>query len=125
MKQRQTIAVALAAFLLIAGVVSAQDGGANAQPQRGDRRSPTVTVSSESEVSMSPDRAVLTFGNTARGDTAAAVQDSVNTAMQRIIETVRKLDVSEKNITTSGITLTPIYGPQGDGREVHEPRVTG
>jgi uncharacterized protein YggE len=125
MKRSVLPTAALTCLLMIAAFASAQDGAANAPPQRGERRVPTVTVSGESEVSVSPDRAVVTFGNTARGDTAASVQDSVNTTMQRIIQAVRALDVNEKYITTSGITLSPVYtnvGPQPDARE---PRVTG
>src|SRR5437868_5868518 len=122
MKRSAFPTAALMCLLMLEGFASAQDGAANAPPQRGERRVPTVTVSGESEVSVSPDRAVVTFGNTARGDTAASVQDSVNTTMQRIIQAVCALDVNEKYITTSGITLSPVYGPQGDGRE---PRVTG
>src|SRR4051794_10771931 len=121
-----TIVAAVVGFLFMASAGRAQDA-TTPQPQRSERRAPTVTVSGESEVSVSPDRAVVTFGNVASGDTAASAQDAVNTAMQRVTEAVRKLDVNEKNITTSGITLSPVYtdaGAQADGLERHV-RVTG
>jgi uncharacterized protein YggE len=118
---------ALVLVTLVSSIAAAQDNPPGPHhPPPAQRPAPTVTVSGESEVSMAPDRAVLRFGSVSRADTAAAAQDSVNTAMQRVIEAIRGLNVSEKSITTSGITLSPYYvnEAQAPGRD-REPRIAG
>lgn len=118
---RQFLGAATVAMLLTC-VASAQQE--NAPPPRGERRVPTVTVTGDAEVSVAPDRAVLRFGSVSRGDTAASAQDSVNTAMQRVIDAIRRLEIAEKNIATSGITLSPFYITEGPAQG-REPRIAG
>jgi len=110
--------------LFSSAVAIAQDNAPVAQQPRPDRRAPTVTVTGDAEVSIAPDRAVLRFGSISRGDTAAAAQDSVNTSMQRVIDAMRKLEVPDKSITTSGISLSPFYVNDA-GQAPREQRIAG
>jgi uncharacterized protein YggE len=114
-------AMILLAILLSSSVMS-QEIPPPAPPPRAQPRGPAVTVTGGSDVSIAPDRAIVRLGSVARGDAAASAQDSVNTAVQRVLDAVRHLDVADKNIATSGVTLSPIYTNQGQDRE---PRISG
>lgn len=108
--------------VLLSSQATAQEGP---PPPRAQPRGPAVTVSGGSDVSVAPDRAIVRLGSVARGDAAASAQDSVNTSVQRVIDAVRHLDVADKNIATSGVTLSPIYATDGQPGRQGEPRISG
>ena len=94
-------------------------------------RPPLISVTGRAEVAAKPDLAVLRLGATAQAQTAAAAHERVSTSMAAAIEKIVALGVAEENISTSELTMYPVYSqpqpvPRG-GREGqdHEPRIIG
>lgn len=79
-----------------------------------------LTVSGQGEVKARPDYAILRLGVEAQEEEAAAAQEAVNTAMQRAIKQIKRLDIPDEAIQTSGLSLAPVYASQQPSRE-HEP----
>jgi uncharacterized protein YggE len=129
--------VSLAAALLIIPIASlAQPERPPApipppQPQPGgdeprDRRMPPlISVSGRAEVGVKPDLAVLRLGATAQADSAAEAHGRVSQIMSAAIENIRALDVPEESISTSSLTMYPVYSQPGPREVNFEPRIVG
>ena len=105
--------------LTLAAAITAAALGQDADRPRDPRdpprdragRPPTLTVTGVSESAAAPDRAFVRAGAVVRADSAAAAQDGVNRIVQAALEAVRAAGVEEKQITTTGLSLAPVYGP--------------
>lgn len=86
---------------------------------------PTITVAGRGEVFATPDRAIVRLGVQEQAETAAAAQASVNEAMTKALDQLKKMGISERSIRTSGLNLFPIYSTQRPGEEGEDPRVAG
>ncbi len=87
-----------------------------------------LTVSAEGKTSRVPDLAVFNAGVTSQGDTAGAALSANSADMTRVIATLKKAGIADKDIQTSQISLNPIYGQpvaRPDGTVVQEPRIVG
>lgn len=74
-------------------------------------------VSGEGTVIVKPDMAMLSAGIQARADTVKAVQDQINATINKVADSIKKLDVDQKDIQTSNYNISPIYDYQsGTGR---------
>lgn len=86
-----------------------------------------LTVSARAEVSVKPDRATVTVGVQTEAKDASDAQSAANERMQRIIERIRRLDPDELVLTTSSVSLYPVYDNsnlrRNDGGQ--ERRITG
>ena len=81
----------------------------------------TISVSGEGHVSVTPDRGTFTVGVQSMGPTvAAAVQDN-NTRVAAIVDALRKLGATDREIRTSQISIYP----QQDHQPNRPPRITG
>lgn len=91
----------------------------------------TLTVSGSAQVSAAPDRAVISLGAVAQASEAAAAQADVNDAVTRAIESIKQLGISDERISTTSISLQPVYSrerPRQPDRfedEPEEPRIIG
>lgn len=115
--------LAAAVFLFPVATARAQD---RAAPERADP--PTLTVTGRAEVSADPDLAVVRLGATAQAEQAAAAQRQVNEIVQRALAAIRQQGVGEKQVTTVGLSLSPVYSDPGlvqPGQGRQEPRVVG
>lgn len=73
---------------------------------------PTLTVTGDGESSARPDRAVVRLGATAQAETASAAQEQVSRVMQDAIAAIREAGIREEMISTSGLSLQPVYSDQ-------------
>jgi uncharacterized protein YggE len=99
-----------------------------ALPARGavEREEPrTISVNGNSEVRADPDRAHATFGIQAQASTAQEAQAQANRVIQRVMESLRRLNIPPRNIQTSGLTLQPVFEPRPPTprEEVRAPRI--
>jgi uncharacterized protein YggE len=72
----------------------------------------TLTVGGRGEVSVAPDRAVLSLGAVAQAAKASEAQSQVNQVVQNIINGIKSLGVADKNIATIDLSIYPVYGNQ-------------
>ena len=69
----------------------------------------TITVNGEGRATAVPDMAVISIGVQSEGQTAAGALRQNSAAMKTTIETLKDLGVAEKDIQTSGLSVSPRY----------------
>jgi uncharacterized protein YggE len=76
----------------------------------------TITISGQGEAKAAPDEALLSAGVTTQARTAAAALSANTRAMNAVFETLRKAGIQDKDMQTSGFSVSPQYsndkGPQ-------------
>ena len=85
----------------------------------------TLTVNGRGEITASPDQAVVRLGAMVQAADAAAAQNDVNRIMERAIKQVRALDVPPEMITTTGLSLEPVYSRPNSSHASEVPKVVG
>lgn len=104
--RRPAIALALAGALLAAPL--ALPAGAQ-QTAGGETPSRFLNVSGEGTVTAPPDHAVLTLGVTTTGSTAGAALRANSAEMQKVFETAKSLNIADRDIQTSTLSVSPQY----------------
>lgn len=110
---------------LASGVAFAQ--GANFAP--GQQSDPTglaatgITTVGDGEASAQPDVAFLTLGVQADGKTAREALDKASAAMNTVLDTLKRLGVADKDLRTTGLSVTPVRGRQQPGDTTPPPVV--
>jgi len=119
-------AVAAVAVIGLSGRAS-EDAGAAVPPDSttaptvpggDDTNGRTVTVNGHGTVSVVPDTADLSTGVQAQAATATEALDTVGSSSQDLIATLEGVGVATDDIQTSGLSLWPTYGNDGQ-------RITG
>lgn len=87
-----------------------------------------LSLTAQGKSTRTPDLAVFNAGVVTQGTTASEALSANSTAMNRVIATLKKAGIADRDIQTSQISLNPIYsqpeyGPSGMPRQ--EPRITG
>lgn len=87
-----------------------------------------LSLTAQGKSTRTPDLAVFNAGVVTQGTTASEALAANSAAMNRVIATLRKAGIADKDIQTSQISLNPVYsqpeyGPNGVPRQ--EPRITG
>ncbi len=99
---------AFAAMMILAGPAAAD----------APERIPTLNASGEGFVMVVPDVAIVSLGVATRADTARAALDQNSAETARVIEAILGAGVTDKDIGTSGFSVSPIYEdatkPKGD-----------
>lgn len=116
------------ATLIIAAGAVAAGWAAAAWTQPADARPPPVIrISASAEVSVSPDRAVVRLGVLGEGADAAAAQGRVNATMAAILDAMRALELPDRALRTSDLSLYPVYADQRarSGDEPQPPTIVG
>jgi uncharacterized protein len=72
-------------------------------------KSDAFTVSGEGKSSIVPDVAIVNAGITANGPTVKAVQDQVNTTINKITQAVKAEGIEEVDIKTTNYSINPNY----------------
>lgn len=107
---------ALALFAVLAAPASAQDSP------------PTLSASGEGIENVAPDIAIVTLGVLTQADTARAALDGNNAEMDKVIQSVRGEAIADKDISTNGFSIGPVYAqdpsPRPDGT-MQPPRIVG
>ncbi len=118
-------AVAAVAVIALSGRASEDadatvppDTSAPAAPSDGDASARTITVNGHGTVTVVPDTADLSTGVQATAETATAALETVGTNSQALVDTLQGVGVAEDDIQTSGLSLWPTYGNDGQ-------RITG
>jgi hypothetical protein len=85
-----------------------------ASPASADPR--VMTISGQGEVKAAPDEALLSAGVTTQARSASAALSANTRAMNAVFETLRKAGIEDKDMQTSGFSVSPQYsndkGPQ-------------
>lgn len=87
-----------------------------------------LTVSVEGKSTRTPDMAVFSAGVVSEGKTASEALSANAATMTKVIATLRKAGIADKDIQTSQISLNPVYGQPvvgPNGQMVQEPRIIG
>ena len=87
-----------------------------------------LTVSSEGKTARTPDLATFSAGVVTQGGTASEALSANAAAMNKVIATLKKAGIADKDIQTSQISLNPVYGQPvigPNGQVVQEPRIVG
>lgn len=77
-----------------------------------DETNPTLTASGEGTAVAPPDIATINIGVTTRADKPAEALAANSTDMQAVIDAVTAAGVEDSDITTSGFSISPVYGSQ-------------
>ena len=87
-----------------------------------------LSLTAQGKSTRTPDLAVFNAGVVTQGTTASEALSTNAAAMNRVIATLKKAGIADRDIQTSQISLNPVYsqpeyGPNGVPRQ--EPRITG
>jgi len=87
-----------------------------------------LSLTAQGKSTRTPDLAVFNAGVVTQGVTASEALSANAAAMNRVIATLKKAGIADRDIQTSQISLNPVYsqpeyGPNGVPRQ--EPRITG
>jgi uncharacterized protein YggE len=107
---------ALLVVALLAGSAVGQPAAAPMTPQ--------IAAQGTAEVRVAPDRAILRFGVQFQAGDARTAQGRVNDGMQKVIQSLRRLNIPENRISTERLDLFPVYEQPAPGRE-GAPRLAG
>lgn len=108
----------LAAFALMAGLVA---------PALAQQSPPTLTANGEGTENAAPDIAIVTLGVLSQSETARAALDANNEQMEAVIQSIRGESVEDKDIQTTGFSISPVYNepsPRSNGEPV-APTIVG
>ncbi|HEX4848195.1 MAG TPA: SIMPL domain-containing protein [Novosphingobium sp.] len=87
-----------------------------------------LTLSAEGKSTRTPDIAVFSAGVVSEGKTASEALAANSAAMNKVIATLKKAGIADKDIQTSNISLNPVYGQPvigPNGQMIQEPRIIG
>lgn len=69
-----------------------------------------ISVSGTGQIQAQPDEAFVSAGVQTRAQTAQDAQTTNNRQMQAVIDAVKAVGIPAKDIQTSGVSLSPVYG---------------
>ena len=89
---------------------------------------PTLNANGEGIENAAPDIAIVTLGVLTQADTARAALDGNNAEMDKVIQSVRGESIADKDISTNGFSIGPVYAqdptPRPDGT-LQPPKIVG
>ena len=71
-----------------------------------------LSLSAEGRSTRSPDLAVFSAGVASSGKTAAAALAANSADMNRVIQSLKRAGIADRDIQTSNLSLNPVYEPQ-------------
>lgn len=80
----------------------------------------TFHVSGTGEVSAAPDMATINTGVVTQAESAREALSGNNAAMEKIMSTLKKHDVADKDVQTTNFNVSPIYKRDNRGRQLNE-----
>jgi uncharacterized protein YggE len=92
-----------------------------------DQRIATIRVVGNGEVSIAPDIAMLNLGVVREGKTARGALTANNSAMAKVLDSLKSQDIADKDLQTSGFNISPryYYPPKKDNQEQKPPKIVG
>jgi len=79
---------------------------------------PVLVVTGNSEVLAVPDQALVRLGVVRQATVAQTAQEQANSVAQEILSAITKVGVAQKDIQTSRLVLSPVYGPRGTDQKI-------
>ncbi len=101
----KTLAAASALALAMAGAAIAQ--GAPVQQER------RITVQGHGSVQSQPDMAIIFMGVVKQAREAQQALAETSTAMRALLEALKAAGISERDVQTSGVSLSPVWKNNG------------
>jgi uncharacterized protein YggE len=99
-----------------------------AVPAAAQDNPPTLSATGEGIETVAPDIAIVTLGVMTQADTARAALDGNNAEMDKVIQSVRGEAIEDKDISTNGFSIGPVYAqdpnPRPDGM-IQPPKIAG
>jgi len=112
---------------LVAMALALRDGtaavSAQSAPVAGEPGQ-TITVVGDGEATGTPDVAMVTLSVQNEGRTAREAIDANSTAMQQVIDALKRIGIPEARLRTSGISLNPVRAQPRPG-DTQPPPITG
>lgn len=99
----------MAAGAVMASALALAACGGETRIVSGDKAISTVSLSATAKITATPDQAFATTGVTAEGDTADAAMKDQAARMSRVVAELKKAGIEDRDITTSGLNLSPNY----------------
>lgn len=87
-----------------------------------------LTVSAEGKSTRAPDLALFSAGVTTQGQTASEAMSRNAADMSKVFAALKKAGIADKDMQTSSINLSPVYGQPvigPNGQMTQEPRIVG
>lgn len=87
-----------------------------------------LTVTAEGKSIRTPDLALFSAGVVTQGKTATEAMSANAAAMNNVIATLKKAGIADRDIQTSSLNLSPVYGQPivgPNGQQIQEPRIVG
>lgn len=110
---------------VIAAVVAVTCFGISKSAVADDRPPPQIAVTGEGEMALAPDMAVLSLAVTSQAETARAALDANNKAMADVLKAMQAMGIDERDLQTSGFSITPQYVYPKRSNEAEPPRIVG
>ncbi len=110
-------AVAVACSVLVAGVVMASRGPSYLLvPAATNSSTPGtgIQTSGDAIVSIKPDLATVSAGVQSQQSTAAGAQSDLASKLAKLVSRIKSLGVPDKDLSTAGYWVGPVYNPMGD-----------
>lgn len=82
------------------------------------QKSTTFDVTGEGKISVKPDVASISVGIQANGATVKAVQEQINSVINKVSEAVKQLGVDPKDIQTRNYNINPDYDFSGGTQRI-------
>lgn len=82
---------------------------------------PALSASGAGVENAAPDMAVVTLGVLSRAPTAREALDANNADMEKVIQTVRGQAIADKDISTTGFSISPVYSRPPQPRAGEQP----
>lgn len=115
------IALSGAVAAALAALASAPALAQEARP-----REPVITVTGEGQSDVAPDMAIVDLGVVKDGKTAREALDANNKAMAEVMKALKDAGIAERDLQTSGFTISPQYHfPQNENGENKPPVLVG
>lgn len=121
-RRRFLAASSVGAAAAMAGCLGRALGAADERDEApaaaGGRTDSTITVSASGEVETEPDRATVSVGVEARGESADAVTDELAAGAEQLRETFDDLGIPEENVEEGRYRVRPVHGRDGELEEI-------
>ncbi len=73
---------------------------------------PVIVVQGSADIRVAPDEATVRMGIVRQANNAQVAQEQANAAAQQILMAITRLGVSQQQIQTSRLTLSPVFAPR-------------
>lgn len=92
-----------------------------AAPASAQENPPMLSASGEGVENAAPDTAVVILGVLSRASTAREALDANNADMEKVIQAIRSQAIADKDISTTGFSISPVYSQPPQPRASDQP----